>query len=278
MSCDKYYIRSILEQRQKKVTNLFKDKKYSAVIKEATKYLEMNPNNVNVRFMRAKAYRAFNLFDEAIADLKYNIDNGFNYHSITELYYIYYFLNMYEEALKLLPTMYRINVINPVSLALSEFIMKTSMGIEMNFTSGNCDYTRNQIKKYDKEEAINHIKVHMDPESNKSIFRNDINIEYLIETVSNSIDNSKKVNTNEILELHYFIVPNIGYYENNSCNCLRVVVIPNTNKIISMYPAESTKDNKQYPILNCDYDKLFNRDNKVKSLSRIDKFNQRYNR
>jgi len=266
--------------RYKQILNLFKENKYDRVIKEATKYLELTPNNVQVRFMRAKSYRALEQFEEAITDLLYNkkIDN--NYHSITELYYIYYYLNMYDKALELLPTMYSINTMNRYSLALSEFVMKTSMGIDMKFMEYRDEYIKNQIRNYDKEKTIIHISEHIKENKDKTIFNENINLEYLLDIVKNNINSSKKANINEILEVHYFLIHNIGHNQNgNSCNYIKVVVIPNTNKIISMYPVDKSKGNNDN-ILECDYDKLFNKNEqvKVKTISRIDKFNQRYKR
>ena len=46
-------------------------KKYSTFEKEATKYLNNYPSDVNLRFMRARAYRKLSKFNEAIEDLKY---------------------------------------------------------------------------------------------------------------------------------------------------------------------------------------------------------------
>ena len=79
-----------------------------------------------------------------------------------------------------------------------------------------------------------------------------------------------------MLEIYYFGVSNIGYINNINCNFIKVVVIPNTNNIISMYPTNEV-DYNYISNLNIDYDKLFERNNKVKTISRIDKFNKRYN-
>lgn len=60
------------------------------------------------------------------------------------------------------------------------------------------------------------------------------------------------------------------------CDYIKVVVIPGTFNIVSMYPinlieASSIKN------LECDYNKLFNKNEyKVKKICAIDKFNKRY--
>ena len=81
-----------------RIRDLYKNKKYKTFEKESTKYLNMYPNDVYVRFMRAKTYRKLNKFEEAISDLKYNLENDYSDHSLIELFYIYYYLNMYKES------------------------------------------------------------------------------------------------------------------------------------------------------------------------------------
>jgi len=269
-----------LEQnrRYKKIANYFKENKYDKVIRKATEYLEINPRNVQVRFMRARSYRELGLFEEALTDLLYNIKIDNNAYSITELYYLYYHLNMYKEALELLPTMYELDTINKYSLALTELVMKTSMGIDMKFTEDRDEYIKNQIRNYDEEKTFEHLKHHTVLNGKKSVFANNINLNYLYEIIKENINNSQKANVKEILEVHYFLIRNIGKTNYGyNCDYIKVIVIPNTNKIISMYPVEQSKGSKDN-ILICDYDKLFNREQKVKTNSRIDQFNKRYNR
>ena len=73
-----------------RIRDLYKNKKYKSFEKEATKYLNKYPEDILVRFMRAKTYRKLNKFDEAINDLKINLKYDNNDHSLTELFYIYY--------------------------------------------------------------------------------------------------------------------------------------------------------------------------------------------
>lgn len=265
--------------RYSNILNLFNNKKYDKLVKECTIYLEMYPNNVNVRFMRAKAYRALEEFDKSIADLKHNIALNDDNYSITELYYTYYYLNMYDEALELLPKMYTMKTLNAYSLALSELIMKKSKGLDKNFRDGvKCDYLIKQIKNYSLEEAINHIKNHTLSIENKSVFVENVNVEYLVDCIQKDLNKAPKQNTYEILEVYYFSVFNIGYDKGNLCNYIKVVVVPDSNNVVTMYPICEIPKNYDSPVLNYDHEKLFKKQEKVKTLSRIDKFNKRYNR
>lgn len=261
-----------------RIKNLYLNKKYSTFEKEATKYLDRYPSDINLRFMRARAYRKLGKFNEAIQDLNYILKLGYNDHAILELYFIYYYLNMYKEALELLPLIYEKRPINAYSVSISETVMKKELGMEIKLKKGaRCDYIRGQILNYSTEEAINHLNKHINStEENISCFNEGIDIKYLFDIVRQNIDSSKKVNTEEIMEIHYFGIGNIGISNNTPCNFIKVVVIPNTNNIISMYPTNNV-DYNYVSNIEVDYDKLFKRDNKVKTMSRIDKFNKKYN-
>jgi len=264
-----------------KVRELFVNKKYNSLIKEATNYLELFPNDVNVRFMRAKTYRKLEMFDEAINDLKYNLALDDNSHSITELYFIYYHLNKYEEAIELLPDIYSKRCINAYSVSISELVMKLQLGIEIKVKKdAKCDYIRSQIFNYSTTASLSHIQQSHITEiaENTSSFNEGINLDYLFNLIRNNLKIGKKANVDEMLEIYYFGISNIGQFNNESCNFVKVVVIPNTDNIITIYPTNSV-DVNYISMIDVDYNKLFNKkEEKVKRLSQIDKFNSRLKR
>ena len=266
------------------IKQLYYDKKYSMFINQATKYLEDYPKNIEMRFMRAKVYRKLKLYDDAISDLKYILSIEVNNYALTEIYFLYYYMHMYKEAIELLPFLYETRCINTYSLSISELVMKKELGIHMRVSKGDkCDYIRTQIFNYSTKLAIEHIKCHnidsMENQKDKSYFNDNVNIDYLYEMVTENIDNNKKVNTDEILEIHYFSTPSIGIYHDEICNFIKVVVVPNTNHIITMYPTNHVEP-EFITYINYDDSKLFikKEKEKVKSISRIDKFNTKYGR
>lgn len=264
------------------ICELYKKGKYNDVIKLASKYLEFLPSDQMVRFMSAKSYRKLHKFDMAIEDLKYGLKREYNEHYLTELYFLYYYLNKYEEAIDLLPHLYGSRVINPYSVVISELVMKKQLGIDIRTKKGDkCDYIKSQIIDYNPDKALKHIQEHFittSEDKTKSYFNNNIDLDYLFKIIKTNIDNKKKVNTDEILEVHYFSISNIGNFKNNVCNFLKVVVIPNTNDIITMYPTCEV-DYDYITEINIDYSKLLKREHsKVKRMSQIDKFNARYNK
>lgn len=261
-----------------RIKDLYLTKKYSTVEKETVKYLDRYPNDINVRFMRARSCRKLGKFNEAINDLKYILELGYNDHALLEIYFIYYYVNMYKEALDLLPLIYEKKPMNAYSISISETVMKKQLGLEIKLKKGSrCDYIRGQILSYSTEEAIAHLDKHINKtEENISYFNEGINIRYLFDIVRQNIDNTKKANTEEIMEIYYFGIGNIGSLNNTPCNFIKVVVIPNTKNIISMYPTNNVDYNFAIN-LDVDYNKLFKTKNKVKTMSRIDKFNKKYN-
>lgn len=270
------------KQREKemyvKIKKLYIDKKYNSFIKESTKYLDIVPNDIGVRFMRARSYRKLNMFNEAIEDLKHILNLDYSDYALLELYFIYYHLNRYEEALELLPLVYERKPINSYSVSISELVMKKHLGMDVDFKKGaRCDYIRGQIVDYNFEDAIEHTKKHINKTDDPKIsyFNEGINLQYLFDLIINNLNNSKKVNADEVLEIHYFGLGNIGVFNNQNCNFLKVVVVPNTTHIISLYPTNNVDYNYVLNI-ECDYEKLFS-NNKVKTKSRIDRFNKKYN-
>ena len=269
------------------VVELYNNKKYKEVVNSVDKYLKLNFTSEkyihNMRFLRAKSLRYLGRFDEAILELKALEKSEKNAaYSALELFYIYYFLNKYEEALELLPKLYneKTKYISNHTLLIMELVMKKQLGIPVSYKKGTrSDYMKEQIMNYSSEKALQHIKNHKYEAVSYNVhsqFNDSVDIEYLMECVEKDIINSEKRNRIDALEVHYFSVSGVGYDENSICNYLKVVVCPNTTNIITMYPF-SNIENENVRILNCDRNKLFKKEYNEKNVSRIDKFNKRFN-
>lgn len=266
------------------ISKLYENRKYKEVVDKVNKYINIGFENEayahNLKFLRAKSLRYLGKFEEAIKDLKeLSVIETDRSYSKLELFYIYYFLTRYEEALKLLPELYLMKnkYVSNYTLFIAELVMKKQLGISVDFKRGTkSDYIKEQIIKYDEGKTLEHIKSHAryeESHNKHSCFSDGVNLNYLTECVKKDLKNNKKANIIDILEVHYFAVPGIGYDTNNLCNYIKVVVVPNTTNIITMYPyAYIEVDNVN--LLNCDLSKLFNRE---KNTSRIDKFNNKFN-
>lgn len=268
----------------KLISKLYENRRYKEVIDKVNKYVNIGFENDayahNLRFLRAKSLRYLGNFEDAIKELKeLSVIEKDRSYSKLELFYIYYFLNRYEDAIKLLPELYLIETkhVSNHTLLIAELVMKKQLGMKVVFKRGTkSDYVKEQIINFNEEKALEHIKshkIHEDAYVEHSRFNDNVNLDYLIECVKRDLKGNKKANIIDILEIHYFAVPGIGYDTNNLCNYIKVVVVPNTTNIISLYPYTYIEVD-DISLLNCDLNKLFNRE---KNTSRIDRFNNRFN-
>ena len=268
------------------ISKLYENRKYKEVVDKVNKYINIGFENEsyehNLKFLRAKSLRYLGKFEEAIEELKeLSLVEQDRSYSKLELFYIYYFLNRYNEALELLPELYLMKnkYVSNYTLLIAELVMKKQLGMHVDFKRGTkSDYIKEQIVNYNEEEALEHIKSHITDEESyneHSKFNVGINIDYLMQCVKKDLKNNKKANLVDILEIHYFAVPSVGYDSNSVCNYIKVVVVPNTTNIIAMYPYAYVEIN-EINMLDCDLDKLFNRNKVEKSTSQIDRFNNRF--
>lgn len=242
----------------------------------ANDYLEQYPEDILIRDMRAKIHIINENYKSAIEDLNYNLLIDINIDSVCALFYIYYNLYMYEDALKLLPTMYKLSSEDTYSLKIMEYIMKKDLNIKFKDTDIISNYVKTQLQNYDMSLAINYIKS-VNESSDVTSFNENINVDYLVEILSQNIHLSKKANKQGAYDYYYFSIFNVGIKYNDVCNYIKVFVIPKTNNIISMFPV-SNIGTHIYNNIEYDYEKLFNlnKQQKTKQLSRIDKFNKKY--
>jgi len=263
-----------------KIKKLYFDNKFKNLIKEAEKYLEFYPEDVKIRFMYAKALRHEKKYEEAIENLKLNLEKEPNdEHSIMALFFLHYYLYMYKEAYEMVPQLFEIDF-SRKSISILKLIIEKNLGYCSYLRETEKDnYLKNQIVNFNRELAYEHILDHtIDDEFNeneKGIF-NDVDIKYLMSSIEKNIPNAERINSQEVMDIYYFGISNIGYSGSELCNYVKAVVVPNTTNIISLYPTVDIKEST-FQSLMCDYDKLFKRNNKVKTMSRIDKFNKKYN-
>ena len=149
--------------------------------------------------------------------------------------------------------------------------LKYKLGIENN-NEENTYFTK-QLYSYNKYEVINHISQHLDENDEKimhSIYCEDINIEKLYEYASKQIQNLEPIvegiNDKYIVRCNKIVGMSL---DKQPTDTIKVIVIPNTKDIITMYPISAP--NKKLEIEN-DYTSS---KQKVRE-SQIDKFNRRY--
>ena len=130
-------------------------------------------------------------------------------------------------------------------------------------------YVEKQIIDYDKESAIIHIRTrHKDSYDGKTKFNSNISLGELFDFAISQMteDNMLYEDVMDVYSIHY---PNIGVTDDGQpIHNLRVVVVPNTKNIITMYPSED-----YFLPRKSDYKK---EEETPKTMSRVDKFNKRF--
>lgn len=130
------------------------------------------------------------------------------------------------------------------------------------------NYGEKQFVKYDVEEAIEHIKTEHFGSDKKSNFNENIDIEEMFSYVLSKLT-EENLCIDELADVYYIDYLNAGFDQNGiETNCIKVVVIPNTKNILTMYPVDKN---------NIFHEKENNNSHKVKRLSQIEKFNRKYN-
>lgn len=151
------------------------------------------------------------------------------------------------------------------------------LGIEVEIPEKMKSYTVKQIQSYDEIEAINHIKKHADDYSSKdySCFNTDFPLEEMYTKIRNVISTNIEYNLHSgaMRDVYIFKYDANGRSHQKMVDYIKVIAIQGTNDIITMYPY----DNKaNLPYIDLTPQKEIEEMPKIKRLSQIDKFNQRY--
>lgn len=98
------------------------------------------------------------------------------------------------------------------------------------------EYVESQIIEYNKEEAIlSTKKYHQTLENDESRFKESIDIEALFQELQVYLTDENKLSLG-LLDEYEIPYPNAGYRGNEIYDHIRIIVIPGTKNIISMYP------------------------------------------
>jgi len=129
-------------------------------------------------------------------------------------------------------------------------------------------YIETLLIDYDYDLVIEHINKHKEPDETKishTIFNENIDTYELYNYALDQINEENYLN-NSFNDAYVFKYEGVGYSNTKELNYVKVVTIPNTKKIITMYPYDYIVNLKTK-----EKDKT-----KIKKTSRIDKFNQKY--
>lgn len=164
-----------------------------------------------------------------------------------------------------------INILSGEIKILLRLFLKKKLNLKISEEPNT--YTEKLIINYDKQEVIEHISLHRVENSEKeihSLFFPNINIEELYDYAVNNINENNYIKNN-FIDKYLLKYPNIGYRDNQVFDFIEVITLPNSKEITTIYPA-----NNYCPNLFKEEEKDKKEVVKTKTMSQIDKFNQKY--
>lgn len=189
-------------------------------------------------FSRAALYFALGDFVSAEVAIKSCIseEDTISDKSINLLMNIYFKQEKYQEAEKFLRTVKisnpKINYDEGIDVIIAQKLGKALP------PQKSTKHHISQLRNYDKEDALEHIRSHHEYQEDKTgTFAKNINIDELFEEVKLLMSEDAMIYT-DILDTYEIVYPNVGFdTENNPVDILRIVTVPDTKNIITMYPS-----------------------------------------
>lgn len=150
--------------------------------------------------------------------------------------------------------------------------LKKMIGIDINDEYPENKYLYNQIINYNDDRAIKHISRYINDEQyNKAMFENDFNIEKTYYKIKEFLPSSIGIHESIIDTVYIFKYDYCGRVYGKMANYIKVIALNDSNNIITMYPYLNTGKNDIVSDITLNEEK-----NKVKRISQIDKFNNKY--
>ena len=269
----KYYNMSALSMAYKK----FNQYDIYYALSEVQKYLKKYPNDIKTIIFYCHILLKLNELElvQEYLNVVELLDKALEYEQ--EILKIKLYLNSYQgnfdECKKILqnPTLSkkcRLSFLTYLKKQLGNLVIEN---IE------NEKYICKQINNYDEKMAIEHIKNHFNNnlcEINgvNSIFNDNFSLEDIVNKLKEILPNEQKLNSRGFENEYIFKYDKCRTVSGVSTDYFFVCAFQNTNHIITMYPCLNTG---KLPFIDLnDYEKEGN--GKVKRISQIEKFNQRY--
>ena len=191
-------------------------------------------------------------------------------------YYIY--SGQYEEAYNfILENENKISEKKGISLLTEKLFCSKKMGVEHEKEKFE-RYLYRQIVEYSERDFLEHIKKHFQEnviniaDKTESLFYFEFPFEKIYEEIKKSIPGEKRLFNGIIEDTYYFKYDNCGKTNGVNTNYFVVKAFHDSNEFITMHPSLCTEN---LPYIDLNYLKEEEKP-KVRRLSQIDKFKQRY--
>ena len=154
------------------------------------------------------------------------------------------------------------------------FYCRKKLNRPINANPQTYSYIYRQINEYSERDFLDHIRKHLKEynyDSNQSVFNYNFPLNEILIEIKKHIPGEKKLYPYLYADLYIFKYDACGIENNKIANYFKVICFHNTSDIITMYPINCSEE---FPYIDLNY--LMQKDTKPKVLSRIDRFNKRY--
>lgn len=264
-----------------KIMKLAEEYKLEQAIKEYQKYIQNYPKHLNAYVFYADALIKANRLDEAEYVLSQVIITPRTPNKdIENLTMIKIKLlcckKKYKECYELLLQNINIYFQRKSHFVLLIKFLKRELGIlNESDISRFKGYLFQQLYDYNEEKALAHIQEHhiFDDEDSISHFVKDFPLKEVYYKIRKMLPLENKIITNGVKELYVFKYDANGHVNNKLVDFIQIVTFQDSNDIITMYPYEN--EERAFFI---DISPVLGEEEgiKLKRVSQIDKFNQRY--
>ncbi len=256
--------------------------RYERALKEFEIYFNNFPEDAVARTIYADLLTKLGRFDEA-DELFEKIRTLRDFNRVEKAFYFRLLIKLrcYQKRFKdamdlsklISDTDYKLTNVEEV------FILKQLNSSKINESESSV-YLINQILDYSEQGFFGHIEKHT-MDSNVlgcCKFYDDFPLEEVVSNIKEIIPSNNKICGAIVTYTETFKYDDCGKIDETVTNYFKVVAISNTNEIITMYPCTQV-DSARYTDLNhLRYDiESKESSSKIKRLSQIEKFNQKYN-
>ena len=132
-------------------------------------------------------------------------------------------------------------------------------------------YSDKQISEYNETRTLSHISINHISNNDKNSFNDDIDLYKLLTEVKDKITKDNETLTLNLNDMYHINYPNIG---KDGESILRIITLPGTKDIITMFPVNSRRDEVSEKEEELDYDtKVDMLLNKITNLYKLSKTN-----
>ncbi len=235
--------------------------------------IESNNEHINLNYYLGLINFKINNFEDAKKNFNICVENNLNNSNFAELQLIFIDIkqNNIKEAYSKFKELTKLNFFTNGNFYIGSLLSAyLSTYYNVDFKIDNHAYSIKQILNYSEEETRKHILQHtIEMGENHSLYNENIDIDELIHYTKSNL-NEDTYNGNNFFDEYIIGYENVGVSNGVVQNYIRVITIPNTDKIITVYPFSEYKietEDKIYPEYST---------KKYVKVSQIEKFCNRY--